>query len=395
MTVYLTFNDTGVIAPETSEIKSEVQSIFTGAFGSDLSLDDATPQGYIIDKLTEIIANQNSQMLFIINQLNPTKARGVFQDALAQLYFLERKGATPTIVQCVCTGLSGTVLNGIDTGNPATAQNTDGELFVCTNTVTIPASGTVTAQFQSVNTGAISANANTVNRIYRQINGWDTVNNPASGVAGQAQESRTAFETRRKNSLALYAYGSREAVYAKVYNVDDVTDVIVVENDTSNSQTIQGVTLTRNSIYVCVLGGDNTEIAQAMRASKSGGCATNGAVEVLLESDYLPLKFDRPTPVETYIRVVLANADNVPSTYVNDVRDAIYNNFSGADGSSKITIGQTVYASRFYSPVMAIGLQVQNIKISRNGSTYTTSVAMNLNELAVLSKSNINVTVES
>lgn len=393
MTVYLTFTDTGVVAPQTSEIKTEIQNIFTGAFGSDLSLDDSTPQGYVIDKLTEIIANQNSKMLFVINQYNPKFASGIFQDALAGLYFLERKGATPTLVQCVCTGLSGTVIAGLDSDNPAMAQNSDGDLFVCTSSGIIGAEGTVTLQFQSVKTGAIPAPANSVNRIYRQISGWDTINNTDAGVLGQDQENRTAFEARRKNSLALYAYGSKEAVYAKVFNVDGVTDVIVEENDTSISQTIQGKELTRNSIYVCVLGGDNTEIAQAMRASKSGGCATNGAVEVLLEGDYLPLKFDRPTPVNAYINVVLANTGNVPTDYGNTVKTAIINNFNGSDGSERVTIGQSVYASRFYSPVIAQGLTVQSITISRDNNTFSNVITMNLNELAVLDASNITVTI--
>ena len=279
----LEFTAAGVVAPETSEIKADVQALFVKAFGSGLVLDDSTPQGYLIDGITNIIAQKNADMLLLINQFNPAFASGIWQDALGNLYFLQRKSATPTIVQCVCTGLPGTVIPGLDNPNGAAqAQNGDGDIFVCTSSGTISASGSVTLQFQSAKLGEIPAPANSVDRIYRQIQGWDTINNPAAGVLGTNKESRIEYENRRKNSLALYATGSREAVYSRVFNVTNVTDVIVVENDSSESVTIQGVELVRNSIYVIANGGDNTEIAEAIRNSKSGGCATNGEVSVLL-----------------------------------------------------------------------------------------------------------------
>lgn len=385
----LEFTDKGVIAPPTSEIKKDVQALFVKAFGEGLTLDDSTPQGYLIDGITNIIANKNASMIYLINQFNPSFARGIWQDALGNLYFLQRKSATPTIVQCVCTGLPGTVIPGLD--NPigtAQVQNGGGDIFVCTSTGTIPESGSITLQFQSAELGEIPAPANSINRIYRQIQGWDTVNNPAAGVLGAAQESRSEYENRRKNSLALYATGCREAVYSRVFNVANVTDVVVVENDSSESATIQGVTLVRNSIYVIVNGGDNTAIAEAIRNSKSGGCATNGQVSVLLPGSYIPIQFDRPQNTNVYIQVTL---DKDTEDYEDLIKNAIVDNFNGSDGSAGITIGQTIYASRFYCPLTAKGLNIVSIKVSLDNTVWQDALTFNLNQMPVTDSANITV----
>ena len=44
---YLT--ETGLIVPNTSTTKADVQQEYISVFGADLNLDDATPQGRLID----------------------------------------------------------------------------------------------------------------------------------------------------------------------------------------------------------------------------------------------------------------------------------------------------------------------------------------------------------
>lgn len=391
----LEFTDTGVIAPSTEEIKTDVQNLFLQAWPT-LNIDDATPQGQLITSLTQIIASKNAQMLYVINQFNPSNADEPWQDAIGNLYFLERKPATPTIVNCLCTGLSGTVLPGLDSSSePAQAQSSNGQIYVCVSTTTIPADGSVMAQFQCATLGPIPAPADTVNKIYRQIIGWDTVNNPASGIIGVAQENRFEYEERRKNSLALFGTGSREAVYSKVYNVSGVTDAAVVENDTSEPKTIQGVALVRNSIYVCVNGGDNTDIATAIYNGKSGGCATNGSVSVPItdpiSGSVNTMLFDRPQSVDIKIQVTVDADTGVSDDVVALIKQAIINNFNGTDGAERITIGQTIYASRFYCPIISAGLNIISVEIGFLNGAYGDLVSFNLNQLPVLSENNITV----
>ena len=92
MTAQITVSSTGIKVPEATEIKEAFQQVFVSAFGSDLSLDDSTPQGVLIDGLTEQKQLDNAELLYFFNQLNPNTADGIFQDALASIYFLQRKG---------------------------------------------------------------------------------------------------------------------------------------------------------------------------------------------------------------------------------------------------------------------------------------------------------------
>lgn len=69
--------------------------------------------GQLITSETAIVQDKNSQLLFLANMFNPETATGVYQDALAKIYFLTRQPARSTVVPCVCTGLPGTVIPGI------------------------------------------------------------------------------------------------------------------------------------------------------------------------------------------------------------------------------------------------------------------------------------------
>ena len=53
-----TYSDSGVIIPNTADIHVTVQGEYQDALGSDLSLEEATPQGRLID--TETTARQNT-----------------------------------------------------------------------------------------------------------------------------------------------------------------------------------------------------------------------------------------------------------------------------------------------------------------------------------------------
>ena len=64
---------------------------------------------------------------------------------------------------------------------------------------------------------------------------------------------------------------------------------------------------------------------------------------------------------------------------------------NGSDDSSGITIGQTIYASRFYCPLTALGLNIVSIKISKDNSTWRDALSFNLNQLPVTDAANITV----
>lgn len=388
-------NENGLVVPDASEIKGAFQSVFTNALGTDLNLDDSTPQGVLIDDLTTEKQLDNSQLLYFMNQMNPDTASGVFQDAIGMLYNVQRKPATASIANCICVGVAGTVLNGINTGNPATAQSVNGDIFQCVNTVTIPASGqTAEIPFICTETGEKPVGANTVNSIYQKVIGWDAVNNPNGGTLGTEVESREAFEERRKQSLALNATGSLGAVKAALLNVEGVTDVFVYENDGDSSLTYRGVTMGAHSIYTCIQGGVADDIGEAIYSSKSAGCDTNGSNTATYYDTFTGVTYSynytTPTPVPIYIQVNVSSA--VSDTVKSQIREELVNNFYGTSDSNeiKITIGDTIYASRFSAVISNLnisGLLLKSVKVSKDGTNWYDLIDLDIDELPTLTGS--------
>lgn len=392
----ITVTSSGIQVPQASDIKQAFQNVFTNAFGTDLSLDDSTPQGVIIDDLTQEKQLDNAQILYFLNQMNPETADGVFQDALGSIYSLKRKVATSSVVNCVCAGAPGTLIPGVSSGNPAMAQSVNGDLFQCLIGGTIPTTGTVTLQFASVETGGIPVGANTINSIYNVISGWDTVNNPVAGTLGTEIESRADFEARRKQSLALNATGSLSSVYAHVFSVPGVTDVFVEENDENESVTKRGITLGPHSIYICQNGATDQEVlAEEIYNSKSGGCNTNTDpsdphsctfTEPITGVEYT-YRYYTPTDAPIYVKITLGQG--ISEEAQGEVKNVLLNNFNGQndDGYSRVTIGTTIYASRFYTAINKLNnsdITLQSIKISIDGTNWQDVLMFNMNILPTL-----------
>lgn len=390
----LEITNEGIISPTSSEIKQVIQNIFLNAFGTDLSLDDATPQGALIDGLTQLKQASNSILLYLANQYDPTIASGIFQDALANLYFIKRKEATHSLVTCRCVGIDGTVLNGISDGEPALAQSTNGDIFECVIGGTIgnpdgnnnyQTPGYIDLVFRAVETGEIACGANIVNAIYQPVVGWDTVNNSTSGTVGQEEENRANFEKRRVDSLALQATGSLAAVQAGIANIGGVTDYKVWENVTNNSVTVKGVTLSPHSIWICVNSSvSGSDVAKVIYENKSAGCDTNGSISCTYEDSSTGVlytySYDNPTNVNTYVKVTVQAA--LPSETELAIKQAIWDNFNGVDGSIAVSIGDDVYASRFFKALSGFDANIVQVQVSKSESSgYANYLTYNMNQL--------------
>ncbi|MBO7696952.1 MAG: hypothetical protein J6T10_30345 [Methanobrevibacter sp.] len=400
MTANLTITENGIISPTTDEIKSDIQGIFVNAFGSDLSLDDATPQGVLIDSLAQLKQASNSVLLYLSNQFDPKTATGIFQDALANLYFIQRKSATHSIVTCRCTGVNGTVLNGISDGNPALAQSTNGDIFECVvggtignpvisgGVTTYTTSGYIDLVFRAKELGPIPCGANTVNSVYQAIVGWDTVNNISSGTVGLLEESRNAFEQRRVDSLALQATGSLAAVQAGIANLSGIEDYKLWENPTGNTVTVSGVTLKPHSIWVCVNSAVSADdVARVLYDNKSAGCDTNGSQSCTYYDNATGVSYnysyDNPTNQNVYVHIDLAEA--VSNETKLEIKQAIWDNFNGLDGSKKISIGETIYASRFLASLIKFGVNILSVGVSDvSTGPWNNSLEFNMNLLPVV-----------
>lgn len=377
----VTFTPVGLEVPQEAEILAGVQADYNEAFGGNLNSALNTPQGQLATSTAAIVADANAVFSEFVNQVNPDTADGFMQDAIARIYFLERSPGAPTNVACQCVGDFRTV---IPVG--AMAQDTSGNRYVCTDGGTIPVSGTITLNFANVVDGPIPCPAGTLTTIFKAIPGWDTINNAADGVLGRLVESRAEFEFRRENSVALNAQGSKEAIYAAVFDVEDVVDVFVTENVLSTPLEYGSTDyeLAPHSVYVGVVGGAAQDIGEAIFTKKDLGCNMNGNTSVTVTDDSYSfpkptytITFNRPTPLPIYFRVELTDSSSLPSDIEALVKAAIIASFNGVDGSLRVRMGGLILASRFYTPVNRIGPEVSILSILIG----TSPLAVNLNSI--------------
>jgi len=393
------FTPAGLVIPAETDVLAGVQADINAAFGGGLNPALETPQGQLASSQAAVIGDKNNEFALFVNQVDPQYSADRFQDAIGRIYFLTRKPATPTTVQATVNGLAGTVIPG-----GTLAQDTSGNTYACSGNVTIDATGSVTAEFQNIETGPIPCAAGTLTQVYQAVPGWDAITNAADGTLGNNVESRADFEYRRKNSVALNGKGTPSAIYAEVFALPGVLDVYVKDNP-SGETVLTGPTnypLLPHSVYVAAVGGADADVAAAIWRKKDVGCDYNGntSVTVTDESGYnypqptYVVKFERPAALPVKFAVQLVNDVSLPSNIVALVKAAIIARFNGTDGTTRERIGSLILASRYYGAVVSAASNVSLISVLIGTSTPTLSqVSVGIDQKPTLSESDITVTL--
>ncbi len=390
----------GLVVPSASAVLAGVQSDINTAFGGNLNFTNPqTPQSQLATSWAANINAANAALAYFVNNIDPDVASGFMQDAVGQIYFLDRNPGLPTVVQCLCTGLVGTV---IPTG--ATAQDTSGNRYVCTAGGTIPASGSITLPFANVVLGPIACPAGTLTQIYQQITGWDSITNIADGVIGANVESQAAYALRRAASVASNSQGALASIYGAVFGVPGVIDVYCYENDSNVAITVGATnySMLPNSIYVGVAGGASAAIAQAIYTKKSPGCNMNGNTTVVVTdtSGYNPpaptynITYNELTDTQVYFTVNIQNTSTVPANVVTLVQNAIVAQFSGQNGAPRARSGSLILASQYYAPIIAAGpstIQLMSVYVGLSAPAQLASVTMGIDQEPVIAAANVTV----
>lgn len=391
----------GFFADEIEDVRSDVAASWRAAFANStdvpLNTDPESPAGQLVDSQTAAIVEKDTELLYLCNQFDPAKNEGVFQDAIARIYFLTRKNNTPSYAAISVTGLPGTVI-------PVSAQiqsTADGTLWQNQEAFTIGADGTATGTFSCLTDGAVSALAGTLTQIVTVVAGWDTATNAGAAVVGSAAENRGAFEQRRYESVALNSRGTASAVYARLMQLDDVISVCVRENKTSSPKIIDGVTLSPHSVFVCVLGGSPADIANVLYRTVSAGCDFNGNRSHDITDEHTgavtEVKYEVPADLRVYVRVKVSNASQLSSDVIAQIQQAVYDNFYGNDPTEvngaimpRYKMGDTIYATRFSISIQNLGVtSLLDLDVSLNGSSWSDSAYVPIDKNPTLLASDV------
>lgn len=388
----------GIELPSTQEIREDLGEKIQQAFQTSpndplLNIEPSSPMGQVLDLIVAEIEAKNSEIAFLANMVNPETATGKYLDALAALYGLDRKISEPTVVNCVLTGLKGTVIP-----YGAIAQDTLGNQYrhSAANGAQIDDTGSVTTTFTAINHGPLEVAAGSVNRIVTTIAGWDSITNPTAGVIGRDEETDAELRNRMIESYAVNATGYVEAIEANLAALEGVLDVRVLENPTNAEITQYGVSIEPHSILIAIVGGEDSDIARTIYQRKDAGCGTTGDYEVqFIDETYYNATYNykivRPQNQSLKISVTFFGT-SMNETEKNNVIQAIIQDVLGQGANDRISLASTVYASRFYQAIQTqTSAPIAQIQVGLGTGTMGSSVQIPANVEPTIQESDVSL----
>lgn len=397
MSDYLYIDTTGVIIPDTGDLLTGVQDEYKEALGNNLIVTPETPQGVLITAETvarDAVVRNNAALG---NQINPNLAGGVFLDAICALTGLERaRGSRSIISDVLLTGVPSTIIpSGVQ------AQTILGDIFESINSVVLDVTGNAVVDFQALEIGAVGAPAASLNQIVTGVLGWENVTNPNAAVLGASEQTDQALREKRRLTLALQGVAISEAIISALYDVPEVRSLKFRENVTNITKLIDGISLLPHSIYVCIDGGVDTDIAMALLDNKSCGANWNGSTTINVidpaSGQSYPVKFSRPNEIPILIKVTV-QADSSFLDPITAVKKAIVDYANGnIDGEAGFVVGGPVSA---FELAGAINIQAPGIYVTKIQTTKVSigvfssdEIPIEINEVARIIESNIQVII--
>lgn len=344
---------TGFEPKPLSAIREDLEEAIKATLGStvDLSANSALGQivGIFAERLAELweLAQANYVSAF------PDGAANAQLDEISSITGTARKPATKTKVLVLC---SGTPATAIAAGKQVSVTGV-GTKFQATVGGVIGGGGTVTLEFEAVDTGPLLAVAGSLTTIETPVSGWSAAGNVADQfILGTDIETDPELRLRRELSLRALGGGSNDAIRSGVFEVNNVTAVFVFENETDFTDA-NG--LPPHSFECVVYGGVDQDIADKIFAVKPVGVASHGTeVDTVTDSQGVDhtIKWSRPTVLNGYVTLdVVCNA-LAPVNVGDLIKAAVV-----AYGDLNLTVGSTFYPQAIVPAAFAASVGILNV----------------------------------
>lgn len=392
---------TGLISPDTGVIKNTVEGEWRDSIGQDLVIANNLPQGVMITGEVITRSTFTSENAEVANQVNPDESGGVFLDALCALTGIERDDAVFGVIPNV--DLFGRPQTIIRAGARMQDENTPPTIWVSTRDVQLDASGHITVDFRCTVTGPISVLPDTLTKVLDDVLGWERGNNPNAAVPGKNEESDVSLRARRKLTLAKQGRSSPEAQVSDLYDTEGVQSLSYRENYTKVDKIIDGIPMVANSVWACVNGGADTDIALSLLNNKTDGAAWNGAVTVNVREPFsgqtYVVQFDRPTPIPILVRVSVRTIGTGtvvdPDTAVPDAivryRDGEMEGQRGfVTGGAVSPFELSAAVNYFYPTIFVSKVEIKSAN-DPDAQWTTTEFPIALNQIATVTEGSIQV----
>ena len=359
----LAITPTGITIDTLSELIERLSTEYRNIYGQDIAIDQDTADGQRIGIESKLILDVQTALLYLYTSLDVDQAKGeALNRAIKYAGIVRRQATNSTWDLTVTADRFLTIPSGYtikDESGQEWQTVTDYDLFVGANSVS----------FESVNLGAV---VGLIGSTFEQVTvylGITGIAASVSAVVGIDEETDEELRLRRNRSLQNPSYSTIGSMTGKLFNVNNVIDVMVYENSSDVYDAL--LDLNAHSIWCVVEGGDVAAIAEVIAKQKTAGTGLKGDItgtylETLDNGRVIThlMKFDRPDYIDVYVKVDATRTTSSP------VDTAL---LAANLAKASFKIGDPVDAFALYevATVDFKGAYLSNLQISDDDITYT------------------------
>lgn len=336
--------------------------------------------------------NIEEQIAFLVKQLNPRTAEGLWQDKLYSYIGLFRRQATHTVVSRTCEGTPNTT---IEAGSLIIENASTKDQFRLNANLEFDSEGYGLGSFTAEESGAIDLPDDAVLNIVTPMANLRAVYNSQGNsiLVGTDYETDSEFRERWELTSASANANTTEGLYKALLDlVETKSDIKIFENRTGS--TVDGLPAHSQRIVLNSPYDDET-IAQVIFNSLVDGnmVGLQGEIEVDVtdsEGSTETIKFDRATVQNVYLKATITLKTNVSlATATAEAKEKIMEYIA----KNKFDMGSKIYANMFISSLYEVEniSQVTDIKISKNGTSWADYIELNSTQVASFDNSRITI----
>lgn len=382
--------DAGLLMPRLNDYLD----LFENDFDVELAARGLEPPDYQKDAffgaLRAVLSARWDSLSEIIIQIDSgydlNNATGVQLENLCSLIGITRRPATRSTVELTLDGTTGTTI-------PARSlvETVDGVRFRTTEDLTLTA-GVDTVIAESVDFGPIAASAGELSQIVTPVDGWDSTTNALAASLGSPAETDPQLRRRRQASLQLGSAQSTAGIRAAILNLAWVTAATVIDNPTSATAVVDGVSLPAKSLSAVVYPDTPTadqidELVEAIAGTAPAGIEQVGTNSdtFTYDSGYVTtIRWNYAVEITVDINAALTLEAGASQADVEaNITEAIEDYFAG------VAVGEDIKEVTLFGRLSQIdGIREVEVTFDAAGATPPASgdrsVTINSGEIAVI-----------
>jgi len=387
----------GYTAPDTLELITSMADNSKAAWGPLIDVSTDSDLGYFNGVNAIEIANVFTDLSEFYTNLNPNNSEGRMLENICLFGGIVKKGLTYSTGVVTFTGDTGTE---IPQGTVIYVDGDSSRRFTTNNVVTIDSEGTARVNVTSEVQDAIAAPADTLTQLEQTITGVESVTNTRAVSLGSATvETESKLRARRNNTISVGGNSTPPAIKAALEQIDGVTSVRLINNNTSKwiEKGNTGLYRPPNSLEAIVENGANEDIISTLAIVTSGTSELFGDLTAFYTdvtgNNHL-IRYSRPSELTIYATVeyILYDEEIFPEDGEARIAQEM------ADWASvEYQLGVDVLIDRLYIPIFNVpGVARATIAASSQQETQSdTDISVELYEKAVLNAENISVSIQS